>query len=106
VRAFYVYIMASHSRTLYIGVANDLHRRVYEHKMKLIPGFTSRYKITKLVYYKVLSDPNDAIAREKQLKGWRRSKKTALIEAENPHWDDLSAGWFDNEGSSRVPDRR
>ena len=97
---FHVYIMTNHSHTLYVGITNDLHHRVYEHKHKLTPGFTSTYRMTQLVYYETFSNPRDAIAREKQLKGWRRSKKIALIESENPHWEDLSAGWFDDQDSS------
>ena len=89
----YVYILASRSRVLYIGVTNDLQRRVSEHKLKTVPGFTARYNITRLVHYEFFENIRDAIAREKQLKGWRRSKKTALIESENPDWHDLSQGW-------------
>jgi putative endonuclease len=91
---YYVYIMTNHSRTLYIGVTNDLERRVYEHKHKLIPGFTSRYNITQLVYYETTTDVRAALEREKQIKGWVRRKKIALIEEENSHWNDLSADWF------------
>jgi len=97
---YYVYIMTNHSRTLYIGITSDLQHRVYEHKHKLTPGFTSKYRMTQLACYEVFSEPRDAIAREKQLKGWRRSKKVALIESENPLWEDLSAGWFDVQESS------
>ena len=92
-KRYYVYIMSNRSRTLYIGVTNDLVRRVYQHRQRLIPGFTSRYNIDQLVYYEVTDDIRAAIAREKQLKGWLRAKKIALIEAMNPEWDDLSAGW-------------
>jgi putative endonuclease len=93
VKQYYVYIMTNWSRTLYIGLTGDLARRVYAHKHKLLPGFTSKYNITHLVYYEVTDDVRAAIAREKQLKGWLRAKKVALIEALNPAWDDLSAGW-------------
>ncbi len=92
-RYYYVYIMANIARTLYIGVTNDLERRVYEHRHKVTPGFTSRYNLTQLVYYEEFGDVREAIAREKQLKGWLRAKKVALIEAMNPEWDDLAAGW-------------
>ena len=95
-RECHVYIMANRSRTLYTGVTSNLLRRVYEHKHKLIPGFTSKYNITRLVYFASFPDIRTAIAREKQIKGRLRSKKIALIEAENPNWDDLSAGWFDD----------
>lgn len=91
---FYVYVMSNVSRTLYIGVTNNLERRVWEHKQKLHPGFTRRYNLTMLVYFELYSGPSDAIAREKELKGWPRSRKLELIEQENPDWLDLSQGWF------------
>jgi putative endonuclease len=69
-------------------------RRVYEHKNKMIEGFTKKYKITKLVYYEETNDIQVAISREKQIKGWLRGKKIALIESVNPKWNDLSEGWF------------
>ena len=93
---YYVYIMASKSRTLYTGVTNNLVRRVYEHKQKLIPGFTKKYNIARLVYCETFPDVRAAIAREKQIKGWLRAKKIALIESLNPDWKDLSADWFQN----------
>ncbi len=85
--------MANRSKTLYTGVTNNLIRRVYEHKNKIIPGFTVKYNITKLVYYETFSDIKSAIFREKQIKGWLRSKKINLIESTNPDWMDLSEGW-------------
>jgi len=91
---YYVYIMTNKSRTLYTGITNNLERRVYEHKNKLIEGFTKKYNITKLVYYEISNDVEAAIAREKQIKGWLRRKKIALIESVNPQWKDLSEGWF------------
>jgi len=78
-KQYYVYIMSNKSKTLYTGVTDDLERRVYQHKNKLIEGFTKKYKITILVYYEETTDIRSAIAREKQIKGWRRSKKIALI---------------------------
>lgn len=90
---YYVYIMTNKSKTLYTGVTNNLTRRVYEHKNKLIPGFTSKYNITKLVYYEIFSEITQAIAREKQIKGWLRKKKIDLIESVNPDWKDLSQDW-------------
>lgn len=90
---YFLYIMTNISRTLYTGVTNNLHRRVYEHKQKLIKGFTSKYNITKLVYYEEYNDINDAIRREKQIKGWSRKKKIELIESFNPEWKDLSEEW-------------
>ena len=89
-KTFYVYIMASHSQVLYTGVTNDLCRRVHQHKHKLIEGFTSKYNVNLLVHYETTSDIRSAIEREKQIKGWRREKKTALIETANPRWIDLS----------------
>jgi putative endonuclease len=90
---YYVYIMTNKSRTLYVGMTNNLERRVSEHKQKFIEGFTKRYNITLLVYYEAYSDVRDAIAREKQVKDWRREKKIALIESLNPTWRDLSEDW-------------
>lgn len=92
---YYVYIMTNGVRTLYIGVTNDLMRRVYEHQQKLVNGFTKTYNITMLMYYEATSDVESAIAREKQLKGWSRSKKIALLESFNPHWKDLSLEWYE-----------
>ncbi len=87
--------MTNKSRTLYTGVTNDLERRVYEHKQKIVPGFTARYNITRLVYFELTQDVEAAIAREKQIKGWLRRKKIALIESVNPEWKDLSNGWIE-----------
>ena len=92
---YFVYIMINHSGTLYTGVTNNLERRVYEHKHKLTPGFTSRYKITRLVYFESGPDIDSAIQREKQIKGWLRKKKIDLIESENPNWKDLAKDWFE-----------
>jgi putative endonuclease len=96
-KQYYVYVMTNKSRTLYTGVTNDLKRRVYEHKHKLVPGFTSRYNITQLVYFETTQDIRAAIAREKQIKGWLRVKKIALIESANPCWQDLSDTWREND---------
>ena len=91
---YYVYILANRYNTvLYIGFTNDLNRRVYEHKNNLVPGFTSKYRVHKLVYFETTSDVRVAIEREKQLKGWTRAKKEALIAKENPMWRDLSEDW-------------
>ena len=89
-KQYYVYIMSNKSKTLYIGVTDNLTRRVYEHKNKLIEGFTKRYNLTKLVYYEVTNDINAAIRREKQLKNWHRQWKINLIESVNPEWRDLA----------------
>ena len=89
-RQFYVYILASKiGGTLYIGVTNNLVRRVYEHREKFVEGFTKQYDVTKLVYYEVHSDVEAAIVREKQMKNWNRAWKVRLIEETNPNWDDL-----------------
>ena len=95
-RQSYVYIMANRSKTLYTGVTNDLVRRVYEHKQKLAGGFTKRYNLTMLVYYEVADSILAAIGREKQIKGWLRRRKIDIIESCNPHWGDLSDGWYDS----------
>ena len=89
-RSFYVYILASHiGGTLYIGVTNDLIRRVAEHRLKLAKGFTKKYDVDKLVYLELFEDAENAIKREKQLKKWNRAWKIRLIEELNPNWDDL-----------------
>ncbi len=87
---YFVYILASRSGVLYTGVTNDLNRRVGEHKDGQIPGFTKKYKVNRLVYYEMTTDIRAAIAREKQIKGWRREKRVRLIEEHNPDWQDLS----------------
>ncbi|MBP5242332.1 MAG: GIY-YIG nuclease family protein [Clostridia bacterium] len=88
---FYIYILTNAGNTvLYIGVTNNIERRLYEHKNKLSDGFTKKYNVNKLVYLETFSVPNDAIAREKQLKQWSRAKKEQLINAANPDWKDLS----------------
>jgi putative endonuclease len=94
---FYVYIMTNVSRShvLYTGTTGNLPRRVFEHKNKTMPGFTSRYNLTRLVYYQSFAFPDVAIDREKEIKGWRRGKKIRLIESMNPHWYDLAERWMD-----------
>jgi putative endonuclease len=99
-KEFFVYIMSNHSRTLYVGITNDLERRVWEHTHGTVKGFTSWYRMTKLVYFEGWPSINEAIGREKQLKGWLRTRKLALIERRNPDWDDLSSGWFGHQDSS------
>ena len=89
-KQYYVYILANITNvTLYIGVTNDLKRRVYEHKEKFVKGFAEKYGIDKLVYYEVSSEPESAIMREKQLKGFSRRRKNQLVESFNPEWRDL-----------------
>ena len=87
---FYIYIMTNNSKTLYVGITNNLVRRVYEHKNKLIDGFTKKYNLAKLVYYELINDADSAIKREKQLKNWHRQWKVNLIESLNKEWKDLS----------------
>jgi putative endonuclease len=98
---YYVYILTNNSRTLYTGVTNDLERRIYEHKKKLVPGFTLQYNISRLVFFEVTPDVRSAIAREKQIKNWTRRKKIALIEKTNPHWMDLSVDRH-REGKTEI----
>ncbi len=90
---YFVYIATNGPKTLYTGVTNDLRRRMFEHRNSLISGFTSKYRIDRLVYFETTSDVRAAIAREKQVKGWRRERKIALIEGANPKWADLSKDW-------------
>ena len=89
-KRFHIYILASKSGVLYIGMTNNLVGRIWDHKQKRFPGFTSKYNVTKLVWYEARSTAMSAVAREKEIKAWRRSKKVALIEAMNPHWKDLT----------------
>ena len=99
---YYVYILASRSKTLYTGVTNDIERRVWEHKTGHVRSFTTRYRIRHLVYYEEYGDVRDAIEREKQIKDWRRAKKVAMIEAFNPEWDDLADSWYSVSGDSSL----
>jgi len=97
VKTLYVYIMASKSGTLYVGVTSNIKRRVYEHKQHLMPGFTDKYDVDKLLYVEMIGDPASAINREKQIKKWRREKKVASIDSVNPEWNDLSQDWYDSQ---------
>jgi putative endonuclease len=97
---FAVYVLSNAKGTLYVGVTNDLRRRVFEHKHRLVPGFTRRYHVDRLVYFEMTPNVRAAIEREKQIKGWRRSKKITLIEARNPDWRDLSNDWTREDSSS------
>ena len=94
VRTYYVYIMAGRSRVLYTGVTNDLARRVDEHRRGVHAGFTSRYRVTRLVYFEEFGEILDAIAREKQIKAWTRSRRVRLVEDRNPTWEDLANHQF------------
>ena len=96
-RLYYVYILTNRSRVLYTGVTGDLIRRVYEHKHGTVDGFTSRYRVNRLVYFESTENVRAAISREKQIKGWTRTKKLALVAESNPMWRDLSEGWFGSE---------
>jgi putative endonuclease len=96
-RDYYVYMVASRSRTLYIGVTGNLHKRVLEHKRKTYTGFSSSYNCGRLVWFEGYVHAGMSIAREKQLKGWIRAKKIVLIEKTNPTWEDLSDGWYTPE---------
>jgi len=90
---YYVYIMSNTTGTLYVGVTNNLSRRVYEHKNGVVDGFTKKYDVHRLVYFEQSVDIQSAISREKQIKGWTRQKKIDLIKAENPNYQDLSEEW-------------
>jgi putative endonuclease len=102
-KQFFVYIMTNgpKSAVLYTGITGHLVHRVWQHKQKRVPGFTSQYHLTRLVYYERFYYPNAAIAREKEIKSWRRSKKIQLIEAMNPRWEDLATDW-QNQFQSRA----
>src|SRR5579864_2545166 len=101
-RRYYVYVMASKSRVLYIGITNDIWRRVWEHKNSDASGFTSKYRVHRLVYVESFRYVGNAIAREKRLKGWLREKKVALIRSANPTWEGLSEPWFDGKNVIRI----
>ena len=94
-KTYYVYIMTNQSRTLYVGITNNIRQRIRQHKDGLVEGFTNRYKIDTLVYFETFRDITSGITREKQIKRWRREKKVRLIVKDNPDWHDLSDGWYD-----------
>ncbi len=101
---FYVYIMQSSSRrALYIGMTNNLHKRVFQHKTHCVEGFTDQYNAVRLVYWESFDDVHKAISREKQLKGWRREKKLWLVARFNPGWKDLAAGWYEMAAETQGP---
>jgi len=99
---YYVYIMSSKTRTIYTGVTSNLEGRVLEHKLGKIPGFTKKYQITKLVYYEEYADAYDASAREKQIKGYRRSRKVEPIKSLNSKWFDFAEGWIKKHAESQI----
>jgi putative endonuclease len=94
-KRFYVCIMGSRSGTLYVGMTSNIKRRVYEHKNHLMPGFTDKYGIDRLLYFEAIRDPGSAINREEQIKAWRLEKKIALIDSMNPAWEDLSGDCYE-----------
>jgi putative endonuclease len=105
-KTYCTYIMGSLSGTLYIGMTGNLHKRVFEHKFHRIEGFTDKYQVERLLYRESFNEVQKAVNREKQLKGWRRSKKIALIESVNPHWLDLARErfpWMTDSGGGRGP---
>jgi putative endonuclease len=106
VKEFYVYIVASPSRTIYTGMTSNLEQRMWQHKTKVFEGFTSRYRAFRLVWFGMFANVDDAIAYERRLKGWRRDRKIALIEQGNPRWHDLSHGGFDGQCQVRPALRR
>jgi len=93
-KTFYIYIMASKSGTLYVGMTNNIKRRVFEHRNHLVPGFTDKYSIDRLLHVETFANSASAINREKQIKAWRREKKVKLIDSQNPAWNDLSEGRY------------
>ncbi|MBW1703793.1 MAG: GIY-YIG nuclease family protein [Deltaproteobacteria bacterium] len=93
-RIYYVYFITNwNNKVMYVGVTNNLERRIYEHRNKLVKGFTKKYNINKLVYFEETQDVTSAINREKEIKKWRREKKDQLVNSMNPTWKDLSSGW-------------
>ena len=105
-RVYHVYILASRSRVLYVGVTNDLLRRVLQHRQGRIPGFTSRYNIHRLVHFEPFGDIRNAIAREKEIKDWTRAKKLALIEGKNPAWEDFAERYFSRDAAGEKAKKK
>jgi putative endonuclease len=104
---FYVYILTNwNNKVMYIGVTNNLERRLYEHKNKLVDGFTSKYHVNKLVYYEHTNDIHVALAREKEIKKWRREKKDKLVASTNPRWEDLGLEWIVDKDLSSLRSSR
>ena len=92
---YFIYILSSLSGTLYTGVTNNLEQRIYQHKHKMVNGFTKKYNVDRLVYYEETTDIHAALTREKEIKAWRRNKKIDLIKSMNPEWKDLAEDWFE-----------
>jgi putative endonuclease len=103
-KTYYVYILASQRRVLYLGMTSNIEQRIFQHKTHAFGGFTAQFNVTSLVHFERYGDALKAIRREKEIKGWRREKKLALIESENPTWRDLSYGWYQKH--QFQPDRR
>ena len=101
-KGYFVYMMSSQRRVLYVGVTNNLPLRVWQHKIGAVEGFTSKYKVTQLVYYESFDDVHKSIHREKEIKGWVRQKKIELINSVNPKWRDLSAGWYKRQSDEKL----
>ncbi len=101
-RTYYVYILGSISGTLYIGVTGNLRRRMWQHKKHIFTGFSSKFGVDRLLYREKYADIHRAIGREKQLKGWIRKKKVALIEKDNPRWKDLAGAWFETNAATKL----
>jgi len=101
-KGYFVYIMSSQRRVLYVGITNNLPLRVWQHKTGAAEGFTSRYKVTQLVYYENFDNVRNAIHREKEIKGWIRQRKIELIESVNPNWKDLSTGWYKRQSDEKL----
>jgi putative endonuclease len=104
-RTYAIYILASRSRSLYTGVTGNLQKRMIEHRNALVPGFTTRYRAFRLVHFELFGHINDAIAREKEIKGWRREKKINLIEQKNPAWEDLASSLPNVYKSQQIQSR-
>ena len=105
-RQFFVYIMSNRWRTTYVGVTNNIYRRVYQHRTGSANGFARRYEIDRLVFVESCENPYDAISREKQIKSWNRKKKIDLIESSNPGWTDMAANWFEDARSIPYRDAK
>ncbi len=102
-KSYYIYILTNkYKNVIYVGVTNDLERRIYEHKNKLIDGFSKKYNLTQLAYMEEYQNIEEAITREKQIKGWDRNKKNKLVESINVEWKDLSADWYSSDGDSSL----
>jgi len=105
-KTYFVYILASRSLNFYVGLSSNLHQRVWQHRQKIFDGFSSRYRIVRLVYWESFDDVRNAIDREKQLKRWSRKKKIELIKRLNPTWIDLAEDWYNNADPSTLPSQR